>query len=85
MLLMSLHNILKEGAAADLGLWGKGDLCGADELLLYFVGWRLQKNGTPLLFNLSSQALSKMKKKLGKCFMSPVFPAKSKKRRAKES
>lgn len=49
-----------------------------------FVGWRLQENGTPPLFDLPSQDLSKMRK-MGKRFMSTVFSCQKLKRRAKES
>lgn len=66
------------------GLWGKGDLSSAEKLL-HFVGWRLEENGTPPLSNLSSQALSKIKKNGEMFHVSCLFLPKARKKRAKES
>lgn len=81
MLLMSLHNIhfrsLKEGVA----VWAfEGKVISPVQgKLLYFVGWRLEKNGTSPLSDLSSQALSKMKKNGEMFHVSCLFLPKAKK------
>lgn len=50
-----------------------------------FVGWLSEKNGTPPLPTCLHKLCQRWKKKMGKCFMSPVFPCQQQKRRAKES
>lgn len=87
--LMSPPNIhfgsLKDGASA-IQVFEAEVISELQSSCFILVAWQLQEKGAPPLSISSSQDLSKMEEKKGKCFMSLVFSCqKRKKKRANES